>query len=1133
MAEHAWILERLASYTAGGLEAAERGRFEDHVAGCADCAFALDEVKLLDHNLETLFADARPSPGLEDRMIEELRRTPRRLPVLQSPYVRGLMGAAAVLTFGVVGAGATFVAEGGLNSLSALGPRHANSAFGTVGASIGATVSGGMPAVDGERWNEATRTATGMANDAMRRLKEDGLGWATNNAPGDVDTRTNYDMDRVEETAVPGPIDGRQPVGLLGPGGSRRDDKAVIGVIQPSKPEPRPAAVTPAAGMPAPPATVPPPAGFGAMPGKDGHWMYAQDEQLKRAEGKESAGKSGKAADPYYSFRNDDPKRTQPGEKLGAQELEKKLTEGKGEPKGPPPAAPVAPTPAPAPPTDNAPKPEAKTPTPAPPAAEEVPVAARKIIRSGEIEFEIDSFEHSVERVTKVAGEERGFIATVNSEKLPNGKVRGTIVVRCPPDRLDTLLLKLRALGDLKSQRIGSQDVTKMYTDIESELRGARAMENRLIEIIKSGKGEIKDLLVAEKELGTWRTKIEKMEGEIRYYNNLISLSTLSITLTEKEIRAAFGVTETEKVEMGIEVEDVEKGQQEAHTLISDTKGRILKSELKQSPNGQYQALISFEAAPDAAGPLRDRLKQLGVVSRLEIGRLQQVEGGSTRPVNAKTERSDTQFHLSLYNIASVMPRETVHLTVVCHDTESAYQTVVNKLNKLAGARILSSPLERGRGDQVSATVNFEVKNADADGLLNDLRGLGEVMKHQVTEQPEGNNVTKSKRGFNVALWAVAAVKPRETNFVTIATREVPESFKALQDAVNGAKARVLHAQLDEHDRSNVAGTIDFEVRRGDEAGILKALGGAGEVLTRQVGRAQENEGVIDSKVRYQFKIVSLANGTKPRETVQLVMASKDVPAAYRALQEEVGKCKGWVTHARLNEADRRHINAKLTFEVRRSEEAALLKALGATGDVQKRDVVRAADAADVIDTKVRYDLDLLNVANIPPRETVKLGVEVKDVDAAAAVLLKLVAEVKGRSEGLNVIQLPNGTTSAKLICDVPLASADVLKAKFKSVGVVRNQQNTLNESVPDSALAVARFDVLLSNEAPILAADAGPWESMKKGLSYSMIAIGYSLMWVVVGLMVVLPWGLAAWIFMKLVARFRGKADAPAATAS
>ena len=61
------------------------------------------------------------------------------------------------------------------------------------------------------------------------------------------------------------------------------------------------------------------------------------------------------------------------------------------------------------------------------------------------------------------------------------------------------------------------------------------------------GKGDIEHLLEAEKELGVWRTKIEETEGELRYYSNVIALSTLRISLAEMEIRAAAALTETER----------------------------------------------------------------------------------------------------------------------------------------------------------------------------------------------------------------------------------------------------------------------------------------------------------------------------------------------------------------------------------------------------------------------------------------------------------------------------------------------------------------------------------------------------------------------------------------------------------
>ena len=70
MSEHAWVLENLASYVAGGLAPEERERLELHAADCAACARALEEVRFVDGQLEALFAGVRPGPGLEDRSIQ-------------------------------------------------------------------------------------------------------------------------------------------------------------------------------------------------------------------------------------------------------------------------------------------------------------------------------------------------------------------------------------------------------------------------------------------------------------------------------------------------------------------------------------------------------------------------------------------------------------------------------------------------------------------------------------------------------------------------------------------------------------------------------------------------------------------------------------------------------------------------------------------------------------------------------------------------------------------------------------------------------------------------------------------------------------------------------------------------------
>lgn len=645
--------------------------------------------------------------------------------------------------------------------------------------------------------------------------------------------------------------------------------------------------------------------------------------------------------------------------------------------------------------------------------------APRKVIRTGEVEYEIESFDTSVGTISKLVEEEAGYVATVNSDKLPNGKVRGVVVLRCPPERLDTLLLKLRGLGELKSQNIRSQDVGKQYYDLESRLKAARTMEARLLEIIKSGKGEIKDLLLAEKELGEWRTKIESFEGEKRYYDSQISMSTLTVTLSEKEIRSASAVTETERVQMGVEVEDVEKAHKAALAAIAEVKGRVTKSELKQLAAGQFSALLNFEVSPDAAGPLRDRFRQLGNVARLDIDRVQETEGGVKVQETPKVRLKDTQFFVSIYNLANVTPRETVTLSLACADAEASYKQILARIEKAAG-RVVTSSLNRQKNDQTTGTLRFEIKAAEAEAVLLDIRTAGETMRLDVLENPDTQNVTKSKKGFQVSLFAMGLVEPRETTTLTIASKDVAAAYRALQEALGGADARILTAQLNENDRQNVSATLYFDYKKDAEGKVSAALTAAGDVLSRSSTRAQDVERVIDSKKR--------------------------------------------------------------------------------------------------------LNLTLLNIATIAPREVYTLQVEVEPVDAAVGALEALAAEFKGRIIDSRHNRGAGGRNVSHLTIDVPLASARGAADKVKALGLLRVFETTRNPQAPEGDLALGRLTVTLANPSQLVDAESGPWARIKGGLSVGLTALSWSLTLVIVGLCFLVPVGLIVWLGRKLYQRSKAK---------
>ncbi len=472
------------------------------------------------------------------------------------------------------------------------------------------------------------------------------------------------------------------------------------------------------------------------------------------------------------------------------------------------------------------------------PAAE---TAVRKIIlRSGEIEFEIESFDSAVAGVTKlVTGIKGAFVGTVNSEKLPNGKVKGTILVRVPPEFLDGLVLDLRRdlgkNGELKGQRIGSQDVTKLYTDLESRLRAARTMETRLLEIIKTGKGEIKQLLEAEKELGNWRTKIEESEGEMRYYNNLASLSTLSIVLAEKEIRSAAGITENERVQAGIEVEDVDKAFRDAVAAVLAAKGRIAKSELKQLSSGQFNATLNFEIAPDASGPMRDRLRQLGRISRLEIDRTQQATAGTVTK-DAKITQGDSSFYVQIYNLANVAPRETTTVQLAALDVVAAYRTIRDAVEKGKG-RIVATTVNESDPHNVTAQLDFELKRTEDGTLQAVLSAAGDAISRTVTRASESDANTDTKTLYRMSFVNAARLRPRETTTLGVEVDDVDGVSAVFAAHVAEAKGRVSDSQIAHEPSGKTTAKLVYDLPLAAASGLIEKLKTAGTVRVNQTSR--------------------------------------------------------------------------------------------------------------------------------------------------------------------------------------------------------------------------------------------------------------------------------------------------------
>ena len=127
----------------------------------------------------------------------------------------------------------------------------------------------------------------------------------------------------------------------------------------------------------------------------------------------------------------------------------------------------------------------------------------------------------------------------------PNEERRsGQFILRIPKDKFDSFILDVGNLGSITNQQISSDDVTSDYFDTQAHLKSLSIQEERLLELLKKT-GELKDIIVLEKELTDVRYEIEGLTGNLKKWDNLIDFCTLSLEISEvykiKENPISFG----------------------------------------------------------------------------------------------------------------------------------------------------------------------------------------------------------------------------------------------------------------------------------------------------------------------------------------------------------------------------------------------------------------------------------------------------------------------------------------------------------------------------------------------------------------------------------------------------------------
>jgi hypothetical protein len=419
------------------------------------------------------------------------------------------------------------------------------------------------------------------------------------------------------------------------------------------------------------------------------------------------------------------------------------------------------------------------------PAETPAPTSAnRKLIRNASVELEIVTFDDAVQKITAFASEERGYVATTDSQKQANGKLRGNVVVKVLPENLDRFLQKLRGLGELKNQTLGTEDVTKAYFDTDARLKNAHVMEQRLIDMLNTKTGRVSDLLQVEKELGRVREEIEKMQGDLKYWDSQVQLATVTISLAEKDMEEPAAFLLKERAQLALYAPDVERIYNDIKALASP-KVQITNAQLNRDYSGRVSATMSMLIAPEESDAVIGRVKGFGRVENFQMQTQRIAQDGSPAAAgseNAKTKRDKVELNITISREEQEQALQQTSLRIRTWSVDEKAKEL-RALAEKKGGRVRNSTFNRDPDGREVANVWLRVAIKNYPSLIQSLNSLGKVENVSVQRQDRTGaeiDEANSPADISIQVYSQGNIVSHESGLLATLRRTLAQSAGAI-----------------------------------------------------------------------------------------------------------------------------------------------------------------------------------------------------------------------------------------------------------------------------------------------------------------------------------------------------------------
>lgn len=153
-----------------------------------------------------------------------------------------------------------------------------------------------------------------------------------------------------------------------------------------------------------------------------------------------------------------------------------------------------------------------------------------KIIKKANLRFETSDLSQSFAGIQKALVKYKASVQNDVSGKSSNSVYRD-LVIRIPNTAFEAFINDIsQGVSHFERKEIASDDVTEQYIDLESRINTKKTLEKRYLELLNKAT-KVSEILEIEKGLATVREEIEVVEGKLKYLQNHVAMSIITIEM--------------------------------------------------------------------------------------------------------------------------------------------------------------------------------------------------------------------------------------------------------------------------------------------------------------------------------------------------------------------------------------------------------------------------------------------------------------------------------------------------------------------------------------------------------------------------------------------------------------------------